>query len=73
MLCTFLCIGERLCGPIPSPVCSLCNYQLDFISQEDNNSLPQCVVEGPYPAAVSEQRLTSILLLQCDNDREIEK
>lgn len=61
---------ERLCGLIPSPACSLCNYQLDFISQEDNNSLPQCVVEGPDPAAVREQRLTSILLLQCDTQRK---
>ncbi len=59
-----------MCGPISSPVCSLCNYQLDFISQENNNSLPQCVVEDPDPAAVCEQSITSVLLLQCDTCSE---
>lgn len=62
-----------MCGLIPSPVCSLCNYQLDFISQENNNSLPQCVVEDPDPAAVREQSIATILLLQCDTGTEREK
>lgn len=59
-----------MCGAIPSPVCSLCNYQLDFISQENNNSFPQCVVENPDPAAVYEQSVISVLLLQCDSCSE---
>lgn len=41
------CSAERMCGLIPGPVCSLCNYQLDFISQENNNS-PTVCVGGPW-------------------------
>ncbi len=49
-------------GVIPCHVYSLCNYQLDLISQENNNSLPQCLVEDRYHAAVREQSTISILL-----------
>lgn len=58
MLCTLMRpSGGRLCGLICSPLCSLCNYQLDFISLKNNKSLPQCVVQDPDPAVCEQKHL----------------
>lgn len=60
--CAFvLCVGERKCGLTLSSVCSLCNYQLDFISHRNNKSLH--VVEVLDPVAVREQSTASVELL----------
>lgn len=70
--CAFvLCVGERKCGPTLSSVCSLCNYQLDFISHRNNKSLH--VVEDLDPVAVYEQSAASVALLQSDTSKASRK
>lgn len=62
-----------MCGRIPGPVYPLCNYQLEFISPENNNSLPLCAAKDPGPAAVCEQSIISVVLQQCDTHSESEE
>lgn len=60
--------GERLCGQIPSPAHSLLNYQLEFISQEDNNSHSVCGMSPVLLLYVSSSSRASALTLLCDTD-----
>lgn len=50
--CAHFMLEKECVKPVPGPVCSLSNYQLDFISPGNNNSPPLCAVKYPDPAAV---------------------